>query len=327
MYRACSTWQYDVVGHLLEQYRGGQRLGYLSGEEFDQRTKDATSTASWRVLKFHEGDPVFAAALAEGRARAVYAYRDLRDVAFSLAHKFSTTFADIVEQRRLIHLCLANDRFWRCQPGVLCQRYEDLVADPVRGIRAIAGHLDIPLTETEAQAMACAYSLTSNRDRTLRLTRRLREEGLDLDDPSNTLRHDAHSLLHWNHIREGKIGSWRRQATPEQTLLLGQLCGPWLIANGYEADNAWTLPAFETLRNELHVCRGELRQTRDQLAQVDHRLADVGAELEETCRQLHALEQLGPVALGLARRFHELSVGYPRLAGTVKRLVVGWRAA
>jgi hypothetical protein len=110
-------------------------------------------------------------------------------------------------------------------------------------------------------------------------------------------------------------------------LLLGQLCGPWLIANGYEPDTVWTLPAFEALRNELHGCRGELRKARDQLAEADHRLADLGGELEETCRQLNALQQLGPIALGLARRFHGLSVGHPRLAGTVKRLMVGWRAA
>jgi hypothetical protein len=36
------------------------------------------------------------------------------------------------------------------------------------------------------------------------------------------------------------------------------------------------------------------------------------------------LVQLGPVAIGLARRFHELSVGHPRLAGTAKQLMSNW---
>src|SRR5262249_16846359 len=93
-YRSCSTWQYAVTSHLLERHRGGQRLGYLSGEEFDRQEQGPTP--AWRVLKSHEGHPVFAAALAAGRARSVYAYRDLRDVAFSLAHKFSTSFEEVV---------------------------------------------------------------------------------------------------------------------------------------------------------------------------------------------------------------------------------------
>ena len=34
MYRACSTWQYEVAAHLIEQYLGGQRLGYFTGEQY-----------------------------------------------------------------------------------------------------------------------------------------------------------------------------------------------------------------------------------------------------------------------------------------------------
>ena len=34
MYRACSTWQYEVAAHLVEEHRGGQRLGYLASGEY-----------------------------------------------------------------------------------------------------------------------------------------------------------------------------------------------------------------------------------------------------------------------------------------------------
>ena len=34
MYRACSTWQYQVVASLLERERPMVRLGYLTGDEF-----------------------------------------------------------------------------------------------------------------------------------------------------------------------------------------------------------------------------------------------------------------------------------------------------
>ena len=34
MYRACSTWQYEVVGHLVELHRQGRRMGYVTGDDY-----------------------------------------------------------------------------------------------------------------------------------------------------------------------------------------------------------------------------------------------------------------------------------------------------
>src|SRR5690242_3213167 len=34
MYRSGSTWQYHIVGHLLEKHRGGRRLGIVTGPEY-----------------------------------------------------------------------------------------------------------------------------------------------------------------------------------------------------------------------------------------------------------------------------------------------------
>ena len=138
MYRSCSTWQYEVVGHLIERHLQGERLGYLAGEEYAARYAPLSRCAihtragrgPWRVLKSHEGHRSFARALCSGRALAVYTYRDIREVVFSLTHKRSLAFEDLLRQG-MVHQLLVNDRFWRAQPRVLIQRYEELVADPV----------------------------------------------------------------------------------------------------------------------------------------------------------------------------------------------------
>ena len=72
MYRACSTWQYEVVAHLIEQHLGGQRLGYMTGDQYARASGagmsdepiDSRPTAAWRVVKSHDGDRSFADALA-----------------------------------------------------------------------------------------------------------------------------------------------------------------------------------------------------------------------------------------------------------------------
>lgn len=239
MYRSASTWQYDVAGQLLERHRGAERLGFVTGDDYQPLS---TTAPSWRILKAHDAHERFASALTAGRARALYSYRDLRDVCFSLMHKFHATFAEVVQQKGLLRLCLANDAFWRAQPNVLCQRYEEIVADPVAAVAALADHLGVPLVDGEAAAVAAAYSLTANHGRTVEIANRLRDEGVDLENPANANRWDAHTLLHWNHIRAGLVGDWRRLASRRQLARLGAICGPWLIANGYEADLHWAKP-------------------------------------------------------------------------------------
>jgi Sulfotransferase domain len=245
MYRACSTWQYEVAAHLIEHYLGGRRLGYLTGEQYAALARsDASITgtgteveqkSNWRVIKSHEGDRSFARALAEDRAVAVYAYRDVREVVFSLMHKRGKTFEQLLRQG-MIHQILANDRFWMARADVLVQRYEDLLADPTRGVIELARHLGIRLDESEAAQIAAEYSHESNKARTEALRRRLQEAGVDLDSAANAQICDPKTLLHWNHIRQGNSQSWQALASPQARRMLNRLCGRWLTSRGYSAD-------------------------------------------------------------------------------------------
>jgi len=237
MYRACSTWQYEVVAHLITHYQGGQRLGYLTGEQYNQtggsnRSEMPLETRKRRVVKTHEGDRSFARALADGRARAVYAHRDVREVVFSLMHKRGMTFERMLRQG-MIHQILANDRFWMAQPDVLIQRYDDLIANPVRGVMELACHLGIRLETSEAAHIASEYSHESNRARTDALRQRLQDAGVDLESSANAQIYDATTLLHWNHIRGAKSKSWSALASPSQRTVLERLCGRWLRARRY----------------------------------------------------------------------------------------------
>jgi len=249
MYRACSTWQYEVAAHLIERAHDGQRLGYLTSEQYaglvhadvEEQPSAAKVKTGWRVIKSHEGDRSFAAALADGRAVAVYAHRDVRDVVFSLMHKRGMTFEQLLRQG-MIHQVLANDRFWTAQPRVLIQRYDDLLTDPAGGVTALARHLGIPLGDGEATRIADEYSHEANRLRAEALRRRLEEAGVNLDSAANVQICDPKTLLHWNHLRSGGSRSWRSSATPLQLATLDRLCGRWLEARGYPLEPIATRP-------------------------------------------------------------------------------------
>lgn len=240
MYRACSTWQYDVVAHLLETYRSGHRLGYLLPEQYVAARRNRAlageigvcPTGCWTVFKSHDAAGCFARSVSEGRARVIYAYRDVRDVTFSLMHKRSLTFEALLRQG-MIHQVLANDRFWTRQPGVLIQRYDRILADPVGSVCELAAFLEITLEPGEAERIADEYSLASNKARTDALRRQLEQQGVDLSQAANALICHGATLLHWNHVRDGSSGSWYGESTPRQRRVFARLCGPWLSAHGY----------------------------------------------------------------------------------------------
>ncbi|MEX2559585.1 MAG: sulfotransferase domain-containing protein [Pirellulales bacterium] len=280
MYRASSTWQYEVASDLVERHLGGRRIGIVYPSQL-AGSGTGLPEDTWQVLKFHDANQPMADALVDGRAVCLYSFRDLRDVVFSLMHKFNASFEEIVEGRQFIDACLRNDAFWRSQPGVLCQRYEELIRHPAAGINEIARHLEIELPAGEAQRLADKYSLQANRARAEALSRRLVQAGCDLADPANSLQYDPESLLHWNHLREGTAGGWSRQASLSQVLWLASRCGDWLIEQGYERDFKWALERAEGVARE------------------NERLI---ARIEQIEAQLEAL----PSWLPLGRRLHEL---------------------
>ncbi|WP_435008151.1 FkbM family methyltransferase [Tundrisphaera lichenicola] len=237
MYRACSTWQYGVAGTILERHRGVQRLGFLDGGPFGSEVAPGLDPTTWSLLKAHDAHDRFGTELENGRALAIYGYRDLRDVAFSWAYKTGATFEDVIAGG-FLERCLENDRFWRACPSTLIQSYEALISDPVEGVRAIGQHLGIELGPEEAREIAEAHSFESNRRKTGAISESLRAEGHD-PSPQDQDSYDRDSLLHWNHLRDGKAGGWRHLATPDQRATLARICGAWLVDHGYEPDSSW----------------------------------------------------------------------------------------
>ena len=153
-------------------------------------------------------------------------------------HKRAMDFDEFLRQG-LIHQVVENDRFWSARPGRLDQRYEDLIADPSQGVEQIAAFLGIAIEPGEADEIASDYSFERNRKRTADLQRRLRESVGDLSDPSLAQVYDGKTLLHWNHLRDGRPGGWRELATPRQREAMHRVVGHWLVAHGYESDDSW----------------------------------------------------------------------------------------
>jgi hypothetical protein len=325
MYRSGSTWQYNIASHLVEHHRRGRRLGFFSPADFIAKClaqEPVPSDATWQVLKAHERHERFAELLAKGRALAVYSYRDLRDVAYSVMHKLHASFEDAVLKRRILHLAISNDEFWAKQPRTLCQEYDNIAAAPATCIQEIADHLGVKIDRTESEILAAEYSLEANRQRAEALRAALVEQGWDLSDSRNALLNDDDTLLHWNHLRTGQSGSWQELATPVQRAQLARICGRWLVARGYEKDESWgrsleglhgeiaaLCESYDCLARELQTAQTESAALRAELALLRARL-----ESESTLRQkLGGTQGESGVVHGIRCRN---TLGRPKAPGT-----------
>lgn len=243
MFRSGSTWQYQVACELA--HRSGRTVhpcGFLSGETLASFLAAPRDPHAWHLYKTHHPDPIHTA-LDPADTRVLYSYRDLRDVAYSMAHKTACTFEQAVVERQVLRGCMAADAYWAVFPGAFTMRYEEWVWDNGRFVRGIAAALGLDVSEATADEVADLFRFDRNRERSAQLAARLAGEGVDLSDPVNALRYDAGSLLHWNHLRTGAVGGWRTLATAEERAVLLAECGQWLVDRGYESDTSWVTHA------------------------------------------------------------------------------------
>lgn len=277
MYRSCSTWQYEIGTEVFKYLclTNGpaevQAFGYMTGPEYDLIRRAQRDRSVVRILKGHEGHHSYTNAMYRGRAMGLYAHRDIRDVIFSLMHKRRQSFQEIVS-KGMIHQILVNDRFWRCHPQVLVQRYDDILDDPERAVNEIAEFLHIEMPAGTSAQLAQAYSKDANLKRTERLQTKLAEHGLDLTNTTNAEVYDQQTLLHWNHIRSGPT-SWRSLASAQERMVMQRLLGPWLALNGYEADDLEEIQVKSDFTKSwrLDEARGFLRCHSREFSSAYHR--------------------------------------------------------
>jgi hypothetical protein len=200
MFRAASTWQHHVAAALLP---GHHDHGFCK----DGGTYAVLPLHDCRIVKTHDRSLVYTHVLGGyPHALAIYAYRDLRDVVYSLMFKNAAPFEDVVG---MLGEIVRNDFFWRSQPNTIVQRYETIVVDPYRAVSDLAMFLEADADSETICRIVDDHSLVKER-------RRAPE-----------------------HVRDGRVGSWRDVATGPERRLIANAIGAWLVERGYEPDDGW----------------------------------------------------------------------------------------
>lgn len=212
MIRSGSTLQFQIAYQMLTRRKICRRWTYLVPERLERKLRRLDGTQVSGLAKTHVLTPSAMKFLQQGKAKALYCFRDLRDVAVSGMRAFGYDWARF-KADRLLEDAVTAEQVWRAQPGLLVQRYEQFMTDLPAAVTEIAQHLEIELEPREAARIA-------------------RKLGLDRQK-QRLKRWKAAFFASATHIHHGEVGSWRHQLSPAVADEITTKYSGWLTAHGY----------------------------------------------------------------------------------------------
>lgn len=230
MFRSGSTLQFQLVSALIERAGLGHRMPWAMPEDFAEIAIEHDENPELLVFKTHICKHPMRERLRDGRALAIGAHRDLRDVAVSGAQKAGVEPTPAY-CKELMTGCMACARGWEGSPGILEQSYALLTRDPKHAVLEMAGHLQIPCSETHAEALSQEFSVDRQRER---IAKAVRDGRMRSPRPGGKILHMDRELLHPNHIVDGQTGKWRDVLSPESIRVIEEIGADWLAFRGYE---------------------------------------------------------------------------------------------
>lgn len=225
MMRSGSTLQYQLTVAILEKTGKGTGFGEVRYGDCQQLLKKQLS-GQMNAVKVHQFRHLkgVETAIKQGKAKGIYSYRDIRDVTTSLMKMRKTSFEKLIFETGEINECIRDFYAWTKLDNLLISRYEIMVSDLTQEVLRIAEHLDIKLSQKEAQTIADEYSIERQKNRI---------ESWKKNQNSENKFYDPKSLLHANHINSGKTNQWQKELKPIQVAYLETMAKNWLISQNY----------------------------------------------------------------------------------------------
>lgn len=260
MARSGSTVQYQIVCEIIESLGLGMTIGWVqvpNKELLDSLENAAFRKDKFLVIKSHNFSPQIKTLVEAGKVKVVYVYRDLRDVAVSLANKFAKSTDDAISR---LSIQLNNYYLWNSIDTIMVSRYENMVTDLYSEVIKIANYLEVEVNEDLARSISSKLELSQQQEKIKLLNPNspvLKSSGNDVYDPV--------SQLHNNHINSGKWGQWKESLSKDQIEFIENWAFSWFVDRDYPL---LTFKKDETKKAIQHFKQGRKLKTGGQLSEA-----------------------------------------------------------
>lgn len=230
MRRAASTVQYNIVKDIVE-HNGGLAAGWVIEPSFPRIYRNIEkSSALYAMLKTHIFYNSLKPLFKNKETKAIYIYRDLRDVAVSLRWFYKngkTRFVTLTESEAWKHIlndieAIINEyNSWMSLPSnqIYFSRYEDILDEGLAiEMFRISGFMNLSWNMPPE-----AYSMKAN------------QRIIDVfnDGRKRTRQQDPQSLFWVNHFSDGRVGKFKDQLTAKELAEVEAIAMPWLKDRSY----------------------------------------------------------------------------------------------
>ena len=228
MMRSGSTVQYQIVCEIIESLGLGMTMGWTkipSQELLDNLQNVVLRKDKFLVIKSHNFCSEVKALVRADKAKVVYVYRDLRDVAVSLNNKFTKSTEDAI---LWLGDRLNNYYFWASIDKIMVSRYENMANDLYGEVLKIANYLEVKVNSDLARTISNKLEISQQKQRTKELEHSshvIKSSENDVCDPV--------SQLHNNHINSGKWGQWKESLSKEQIEHIESWAFSWFVDRNY----------------------------------------------------------------------------------------------
>lgn len=232
MRRSGSTLQYQIALELATRKASGVGLGYALPGKFGLLQETYKDDSRIKVVKTHLFVPEAKQLLESGMAKAIYSYRDIRDVIASLMNMQGIKF-DKIADLGMIYLLLKEHELWTNCGDVYVSRYENMKMDLPGEVSRIASYLHFDLEEKEAWEIAEKYSLNRQKER----ISQFRDE--QMQETTAGMKRDPATLMHSNHILSGDQGRWLNMLSRYEIAVVEHIARYWMREHDYPFSQNW----------------------------------------------------------------------------------------
>lgn len=226
MYRSGSTLQYQIAIDLVTRKGLGDGFGYVLLDDFKTMLAGDQNDETYKVIKSHAFIPEAESLFRAGKAKALFSYRDIRDVVVSYMTMQGVSFNKLLDEG-FIYAVLKAYEDWTRVSVIHISRYEDLIADLPGEVARVADYLGINLKAEEAAEIAGEYSLERQK------ARMGQNRFAPSQEPIRDQKTNPKTLLKDNHIHSGAQGRWRTILAKREIALVEHIARDWMRERGY----------------------------------------------------------------------------------------------
>lgn len=223
--RSGSTLQYNIASRIVELTNTGIRLEHRTPHEFSELLEIHKNDSQFKVFKSHLLTDDIKHEIVNGRAKALYTFRDVRDVVVSYLNK-NWVKRERSDVGQLVRNYLNEYSTWmELKEFLLIRKYEEFYNNLLPEIKIVSKYLGIEIND--AQARLIAHELDSET-----LKNHLDSESVNLVSHGR-FKFDRNTLLHKNHIQGLEPNQFLGVLNSAEIAGIEAQAHDWLTVNGY----------------------------------------------------------------------------------------------